>query len=222
MSEQMSRLSESGLLDIAKVVHMCSNGHPDNFLPAQEALAEYRQIMWYHTSNRTDLWEYPTLDLLRRNCVAADESDDFNVLYFHLKGLSRLGDQRVTDWRNFMEYHMIDRWQDCVAKLNEGFDLVGTNMIEQPWLHSSGNFWWSHSGYIKKLQPLTSPEKLPWNTPSPYTGAVYDGGNFRYDHEAWVGTGNPNWFEIASSPGKQTPGWHFENLYPESEYVQAS
>jgi hypothetical protein len=222
MSEQLSRLSESGLMDIADRVFLCTNGNPDNFLPAQAVLSDYRHVKFYHTSNRTDLWEYPTLDLLKRNCQAVGEDEEFNILYFHLKGLSRLGDQRVTDWRKFMEYWMIDRWEDCANKLNEGYDLIGTNMIEQPWLHSSGNFWWSKSEYVRTLDPLPSPETLPWNTPSPYTGAVYDGGNFRYDHEAWIATGKPKWFEIASSPGKHTPGWHFENNYPESEYVQTS
>ena len=130
--------------------------------------------------------------------------------------------QRVVDWRRFMSYNTIARWQECVAKLDDGYNLVGTNIIEEPWLHSSGNFWWSTSEYIKTLDPLVHPEQLPWNTPSRYTGAVYDGGNFRYDHEAWIGSRNPTFFEIANSPGKQTPGWHFENEYPESNYAHAS
>lgn len=221
LGEQLSRMSESGLLDVADKIILCSNGHPDSFMPAQQTIAEYRQCKWYHTSNRTDLWEFPTLDLVKRNCDATLGDEEFNVCYLHLKGLSRLGDQRVIDWRNFMEHYTIDKWEENVAKLDEGYDLVGTNIIEQPWLHSSGNFWWSKSSYIKnKLSALPNPEKdIKWGTPSPYTGAILDGGNFRYDHEAWIGTGEPKWFEIAKTPGKETPGWHFENFYPESNYV---
>lgn len=221
LGEQLSRMSESGLLDAAEKVILCSNGNPDSFLPAQQAIADYRQCKWYHTSNRTDLWEYPTLDLVKRNCDSTLGDEEFNVCYLHLKGLSKLGDQRVIDWRNFMEHYTIDKWQENIAKLDEGYDVVATNIIQQPWPHSSGNFWWTKSSYIKnKLLQLPNPEKdLKWGTPSPYTGAVLDGGNFRYDHEAWIGTGQPKWFEIASTPGKQTPGWHFENLYPESNYV---
>lgn len=220
MGEQLTRLSESGLWDAAETIFMCTNGIEDNFYPAQQTLAEYRHIKWLHVSNRTDLWEYPTLDLLRRNCAA--ETEESFVFYWHLKGLSRLGDQRVNDWRKFMEYWMVDRWEDCVEKLNNNYDLVGTNIIEEPWLHSSGNFWWSKASYIKKLIPLVHPDQTPWNTVSPYTGATYDIGNFRYDHEAWIASGDPTWYEMASTPGKHTPGWHFENLYPESEYVQTS
>jgi len=221
LGEQLTRMSESGLLDAAEKVILCSNGNPDSFMPAQQAIGDYQNCKWYHTSNRTDLWEFPTLDLVKRNCDATLGDEEFNVCYLHLKGLSRPGDQRVIDWRNFMEHYTIDKWEENIAKLDEGYDLVGTNIIEQPWLHSSGNFWWSKSSYIKnKLSALPNPEKdLKWGTPSPYTGAILDGGNFRYDHEAWVCTGNPKWFEIASTPGKQTPGWHFDNLYPESNYV---
>lgn len=218
MSEQLSRLSEHELLETAETVFMCTNGNELNFYDAQNVMSEYRNVRFIHTSNRTDLWEFPTLDLVKRNCEAADE--EYNIFYFHLKGLSRLGDNRVTDWRRFMEYWMIDHWRDCVEKLESGYDLVGTNIIEQPWLHSSGNFWWSKSSYIKTLEALVSPENYSWGTPSKLTGAVLDGGNFRYDHEAWIGSGNPTWYEIASTPGKQTPGWHFDNNYPESEYVR--
>lgn len=218
MSEQLSRLSEHELLETAETVFMCTNGNELNFYDAQNVMSEYRNVRFIHTSNRTDLWEFPTLDLVKRNCEAADE--EYNIFYFHLKGLSRLGDNRVTDWRRFMEYWMIDHWRDCVNKLESGYDLVGTNIIEQPWLHSSGNFWWSKSSYIKTLEALVSPENYSWGTPSKLTGAVLDGGNFRYDHEAWIGSGNPTWYEIASTPGKHTPGWHFDNNYPESEYVR--
>lgn len=221
LGDQLTRMNESGLLDAATSVLLCSNGDPANFLPAQNALAQFRQCKWYHASNRTDLWEYPTLDLLKRNCDATLGNEEFDVCYLHLKGLSRLGDQRVVDWRNFLEHYSIDKWQQNVSKLAEGYEVVGTNVIEQPWLHSSGNFWWASSRYVKeRLKYLPSPDlNIQWGTVSPYTAAVYDQGNFRYDHEAWVFSGQPNWFEIARTPGKDVPGWHFDNFYPQSNYV---
>lgn len=222
MSEQLTRLSEAGLLDETNTVFLCTNGVEASFKDAMSVLAEYRNVKFQHTSNRTDLWEFPTLELLKRNCDVVDEAEDFYVLYFHLKGLSQRTNQNVIDWRKFMEYWVIDRHEDCIAKLDDGYDLVGTNIIEQPWLHSSGNFWWSKSSYIKKLKPLVSPLNYTWGVASEYTGAILDGGNFRYDHEAWIGSGNPAFYEIAKTPGKETPGWHFNNAYPESEYVQTS
>jgi len=220
MSEQLTRLSESGLLETAETVFLCTNGDESKFRTAMEIMSEFRNVRFIHTNNRTDLWEYPTLEMLKKNCDADDE--EYNIFYFHLKGLSRLNDQNVIDWRRFMEYHMIDRWQECVEKLESGYDLVGTNIIEEPWLHSSGNFWWSKSSYIKKLEKLVDPMQYAWGTASKYTGAILDGGNFRYDHEAWIGSAAPTFFEIAATPGKEEPGWHFKNAYPEELYVQAS
>jgi hypothetical protein len=220
MSEQLSRASESGLLDASEVVMLCTNGQPDSFSGLMNVMTEYPNVKAVHTSNRTDLWEYPTLDLMKKNCDALD--DDFAICYFHLKGLSRLGDERVGDWRRFMEYWTIDRWEDSFQKIRDGFDLVATNIIEQPWLHSSGNFWWSHSSYVRKLAKLVHPDQTSWGTASPYTGATYDPGNFRYDHEAWIGSGQPAFYETAHTPGKDTPGWHFNNTYPEDLYVPAS
>lgn len=223
MSEQLSRMEDAGLLDAAHKVMFCTNGTELNFRGLMDVMGSRQNVMFQHVSNRTDHWEYPTLELLRKNAVATmNDDEEFYVCYIHLKGLSRPGDQRVTDWRNFMEHYTIDKWKECVAHLDAGYDLVGTNIIEQPWLHSSGNFWWSRSGYVKKLPALPDPTKLQWGTTSPYTQAVYDPGNFRYDHEAWIASGSPTWVETASTPGKQTPGWHFDNLYPESEYVKSA
>ena len=220
MGELLTRASESGLLEAADTVFLCTNGNEEDFFPATRAMHDFRNVKFIHTSNQINLWEYPTLDLMKRNCDATTE--DFAVCYLHLKGLSRLGDQRVVDWRNFMAYWTLDQWEKSFEEIKAGADLVGTNIIEQPWLHSSGNFWWSHANYIKKLDHLTHPEKYKWGTPSKYTGAVLDGGNFRYDQEAWIGSVDPKWVEVASTPGKQTPGWHFDNFYPASNYVSAS
>ena len=217
MSSQLTKMSESGLLDAASEVFMCTNGNEMSFAPAQTVLAEYPNCKFVHTSNRRDLWEFPTLDLLKRNCQSSME--EFYVLYIHLKGLSRPNDPTVRDWREFMDYANIERWEDCVDVLDQNYDTVGANFIEAPWAHYSGNFWWARASYIRKLDALKDPMNTPWGTPSPYTGAVYDIGNFRYDHEAWIGTGNPVWAEVATSPGKQDTGWHFRNQYPRSQYA---
>lgn len=216
MSEQLTNISEQGLLDEANEVHICTNGNEANFAPAREAMAEFGNVHFHHVSDRPNLWEYPTLDFMKTHCDQSD--DEFYVCYLHLKGLSRPGDTTATDWRKFMEYYTIERWQDCVDELNRNFDTVGPNFIEKPWPHYSGNFWWAKASYIRKLEKLPHPDTLQWGTPSKYTEAVYDVGNFRYDHEAWIGTGNPVWAELGTSPGKQEPGWHYRNNYPRELY----
>jgi hypothetical protein len=217
LSEQLTLASESGLLDAADEWILCCNGQEQNFVATIDALKEFTNIKLVHTSDTVHMWEYPSLNLLKQYCDLSDE-EDFYVCYYHLKGLSRLGDQRVTDWRRYMEYWLVEKWEQNVALLDEGYDVVGTNFIEAPWLHTSGNFWWSHANYIRTLDPLVHPDNLPWGTQSKYINAILDGGNFRYEHEAWIGSKNPKWAEIHASPGKTDSGWHFENLYPREKY----
>lgn len=220
MSEQLTVANESGLLDAADEIFICTNGNIENFAGAKDVMAEFEKVKFVHVSSDYVRYEYPTLDFLKHTCDNAAE--DFYVCYFHLKGLTRRDDANVIDWRNYMNYWNLEQWEECVAQLDKGFDLVGTNIIEQPWLHSSGNFWWSHADYIKKLEHLVDPDKHDWGTQSKYIDAILDGGNFRYEHEAWIGSKHPVWHEIHSSPGKQTPGWHFTNPYPRENYAASS
>ena len=36
----------------------------------------------------------------------------------------------------------------------DNYDTCGVNLLEDPVMHYSGNFWWAKSDYIKNLQPL--------------------------------------------------------------------
>ena len=194
MSEQMTLASESGLLDAAEEVVLCTNGNPDSFTAAKEILnkEEFPNVTFVHTSDRTDLWEWPTLDLLKQECDSL-AGEEFYVCYFHLKGMSRPSDTTARDWRHYLNYWTIERWQDNVAKLDEGMDTVGVNFSDAEWPHYSGNFWWARASYIRKLESLTHPDSLNWNNPSKLLvkrngqGVILDKGNFRFEHEAWIG-----------------------------------
>ena len=54
-------------------------------------------------------------------------------------------------WRFYMEYILIDKWEKCVEKIKEGYDVVGTEMKPASYSylikkniprHYAGNFWW--------------------------------------------------------------------------------
>jgi hypothetical protein len=86
-----------------------------------------------------------------------DDSDktqaDFNIFYFHSKGISnKVGTPRhknVQDWIKFMLRMCID---PLAPKLLEIIDTCGANVDDSPKQHFSGNFWWATSGYIASLQ----------------------------------------------------------------------
>ena len=150
MSEQLTLASESGLLDAADEVVLCTNGKPESFNGAKEVLAEYENVTFVHTSDSAGNWEYPTLDLLHQECASVPEEECY-ICYFHLKGLSRPNDAKAVEWRQYLNYWTIERWEDNVKKLDEGMDTVGVDFIEAPWPHYSGNFWWARASYIRKI-----------------------------------------------------------------------
>jgi hypothetical protein len=231
--DQISRLLRSDLVDNADIF-LSVNGDLTKFLDLALLVEPYSNVRICHTSERSDLMEYPALTLLKELADAATEEE--YLMYFHLKGVTHGKNQGIHDWRKYMEYWTIDQWRDNVAKLDEGYDTCGTNYIHGPfygvdgiirsWPHYSGGFWWAKSSYIKQLEALPHPTSYVNGTISKLTGYTIDSQNhYRFDHEAWVASGNPKWFEIHRTPGGNHdnngsyPGWHYHNnLYPEHMY----
>lgn len=100
------------------------------------------EILGLH--NNIDLYETPTINLLH---------EDFYVLYIHTKGIKHNDTNiNVTDWINFLIYFNIQKYETCIKSLLD-YDTVGVNLhISDKNTHYSGNFWWSKSEYIKKLE----------------------------------------------------------------------
>ena len=232
--EQIRRLLRSDLVNNADIF-LSLNGNLTKFLDLVLLVEPYNNIRICHTSERNDLMEYPALSLVKELADAA--IDEEYIFYFHLKGITHQNNPGIHDWRKYMEYWHIDQWRDCVAKLDEGYETCGTNYIHSPflgvdqtiksWPHYSGGFWWAKTSYIKRLAPLPHPTSYVNGTISELTGYTIDYRNYyRFDHEAWIASSNPNWHEIHKSPGGNHddngsfPGWHYysKNIYPEKMY----
>lgn len=104
----------------------------------------------------TDLFEFPTLDMVRRFA----EDHDYYILYLHTKGVTQ-PIQSVADWRACMLYWNVERWRECVEKLDKGYDAVGINIIDSPIRHFQGNFWWTTTKHIRKLGPIRDVKYRP-------------------------------------------------------------
>ena len=225
MTDQLSKLSECDLLDTADVV-ICTLGNSKEFNDAKQVTAQFPRITWQHIDTRLDLMEYATLNYIREQVQAS--SEEFYVLYMHQKGVTRPEDENTADWRQYLDYWSIEQWQDNIAKLDEGYDIVGTNWIDgydahkdakgQPvavWPHFSGGTWWARASYLRKLDAIVHPDSVPFGETSKLTQLEYTTDNWRYDHEAWHGSGNPKQFTIDTTPGStRYAGWHFDNAYP--------
>lgn len=85
------------------------------------------------------------------------------IFYFHTKGISQQHSVReipVNEWRKMMEFFLLEKWENCTRKLDEGYDCCGVNYQNHAGTINgeiklikifNGNFFWANSDYIKKI-----------------------------------------------------------------------
>ncbi|MFA6790193.1 MAG: hypothetical protein WCR65_01295 [Parcubacteria group bacterium] len=96
--------------------------------------------------NNVDQYEFPTLEIIRKFA----DLYNYKILYIHTKGATNES-KNIAEWRRCMLYFLVERWEDCVKKLDE-VDTVGIFRTNDPCDHYKGNFWWSNSNHIRKLK----------------------------------------------------------------------
>lgn len=141
VDEQLTLIQESGILNEVDKIYWTSIGGEDCSINLDKF-------------ERFDLpyrYEYPTLVKLQEVCL----EQDCWVFYMHTKGVSRsLGEWTSVDsWRQYMGYFLLKRYKDCWRYL-EIYDAVGVDLGEGPFLHFSGNFFWTKSDYVRTLPRL--------------------------------------------------------------------
>jgi hypothetical protein len=120
-------------------------------LPTEEQF-RIRALNWDRSTH-----EFPTLNLLRKTC----EENICNVGYFHLRGVTSPQDNLpIIDQRKYMTYFNIERYEHCIDKLNN-HDACGVDLVDWPFQHFSGNFWWARSEHINLLPPIEDSVTLP-------------------------------------------------------------
>lgn len=168
IKEQIEYVQSSGLYENVKNIFVSNLGNEEVFLP------EKYQVIY--SSKKIEEAELPILEKLHNH----SQIEDFNVLYFHTKGVSwnEQGKNHacVNAWRKFMEYFVIGKWETCIEYLKE-YDAVGVE-----WIYNSifaGNFWWSKSEHIKNLSNI-------YELATPY------GIGSRWSAEYWIGSKSKN------------------------------
>ena len=213
--EQVIRIINSGLLNEDTEYHICINGSSDRFRPMLDELDKISKPIVQHVADDCKQWEYPTLTYLKQ---LADSIETKSAIgYIHLKGAGRPWYKEVGDWRQLMEFFIIDNYRHCVKHLDRGYNVVGCNWTPVSWIkpHFSGNFWWTESEYVKTLPHLPDPNECRAGLVSKFTGQQYDGiERFRFDHECWITSGAYKQKEMYSSGII-----HYHGSYPESMYV---
>lgn len=139
-----TRIKNSGLLDKAESLSVVLVG-PEK--QAQEPLIKDlpKVKTFIKPNNNTEA------DTLRMIWDYANTAEG-KVLYLHSKGVTKPNHKNIQDWKELMEYFLIDQHEKCIESLDSN-DVCGVNYLPgRP--HYSGNFWWATTKHIKKLRKL--------------------------------------------------------------------
>jgi hypothetical protein len=122
---------------------------------------------WTSIFNKTNnVSETYTLSKMYRDSQC--ELYDYNILYFHMKGITStlnnlIVPSRVSkyknryDWRQFLN-STITNWKVFIECL-EHYDVAGVDFQDEPSKHFRGNFFWTKSSHVRTLP---DPEPLEW------------------------------------------------------------
>jgi hypothetical protein len=215
VDEQLGLIKSSGLADVA-TVNMCYAA-PDHAINEIKIYVRQKYPFVNILSSRIiegkgeqeNLFEGQTL----KEIQTYSKTNDGYVLYFHSKGMLHAVNlyqtAPTTDWRHYMNYWCVERWRDCIKKLEEDqVDLVSTNWTRDPYPHFSGNFWWADTNYVKTLSNVLD-RSLYYD--EKFT-EQFDGHRFCY--EIWISSNKPKVRSIHYSAVD-----HYYALYPRERYV---
>lgn len=143
-------INKTDILDKCSKFYFCVNGDLDEFnsyvsMPGEK----FNVIQLEKTANK---YEFPTINFIRNRCQEAE----INLLYLHTKGASLPANCRNgrSNHLDTMCYNVIGHYEECLSKLDSGYDACGLAYYIEPFKHYSGNIWWTKSSHVNKLIEL--------------------------------------------------------------------
>lgn len=166
------QIINSKLIDNIDSVNLCVVGENNLFIKPNEKIK-------IHENSSVEEGEFFTLNLIKSFSESVNE--EHKILYIHTKGVTTPNNPCIDDWRHYMTYFNVNQYKNCLEILDE-YDSCGVDLVDEPTVHYSGNFWWANSSYIKKL-PTINEIKFPKTPPIL---------SIRHNCEFWIGMGNGN------------------------------
>jgi hypothetical protein len=170
--EIYTQFVESNFLDNVEIINLCIVGQGDLNIQLSDKIRIYQD-------SDVNSGEFFTLDKIKSFSDCSEEN--YKILYIHTKGVTTPNNECIADWRKYMTYFNVWQYEKCLQLL-EHCDSCGVDLVDEPALHYSGNFWWANSSYIKKL-PTINEIKFPKTPPIL---------SIRHNGEFWIGMGNGN------------------------------
>ncbi len=170
LEQYFNYFEKSSLIDHIESIFICIVGI-QNINIDLPVINKYNNKIIYKFDNDLNKNEFFTLE----NCNNFSlQNPDCNILYLHTKGVGKTINLAIEDQVEYMLYFLIERYKDCFFNL-ELYDTVGVDLVTTPVLHYSGNFWWSTTNHINKLQNINE-----------YKYKLNCLNSFRHNAEFWI------------------------------------
>lgn len=202
-------------LPVSKVtaLHLCIAGADDKELEDFDYILEHENadLGKFEMSTLACLWRF------------ARSNPNSIIGYAHSKGVSHIKDgirdQGSEDWREWMQWIAWERYEEHFLRLFQSYDASGADLRRNcrwfPYYYYTGNFWWSKSTYIRRL-----------DDPAKYEHDLYKNRSmlklhhvrfhYRFNAEFWIGTRFGRFFNLGYAPRKP-----FRKPFPREAYTSS-
>lgn len=127
-------------------------------------------------------FEFPNIRAIQALSRSLVGKEPEAVLHFHSKGVSKPGSPGVHWWRWIMNAYVLNRWQQCVEDLRD-HDACGVAWNSSPSHHFCGNFWWSRTDWLAKLDDIDEYRDHRYSGWGDHRGGAY---SKRFAVELWI------------------------------------
>jgi hypothetical protein len=180
---QMKALITSGLATQTNHFMIGVNGGSESVEMVKACMPENAKVVYHGLTSRS---ENLTLVELEKWLPG---HEDWNVLYFHSKGVTHEEGSAhfryASRWRDCMMKHCIHNWRQCVESLDSGCDSVGCHWLtdqcggtQNIW---AGNFWWAKASFLLTLPSIFERGRIKQSGISSKES--------RFESEVWIGNG---------------------------------
>lgn len=175
--EQIGKMRDSGLLEVAELY---ANLHhtESNWDGIKGKFKDCKNIHWiFKDSDPRDLL-FPTNILMKETADTAEE--DFYALLVQQTGITYIEGihgcaipKKHHRW--MQDYFCIERWKDCIVKLDEGYTAVGCGYSTSPgWPALLANTSWTTSKFLKTCNKFVLPSTIGFQKQFPGTNYDYN------------------------------------------------
>jgi len=111
-------------------------------------------IEYWNPPQKPSNHECETINLLRNWCALPEHQTSF-VFYLHNQKNRGMFDHEIDrNWRDWMMYFLVERWELCANTLSQGIPTCGVDLRMDEsgvWPHYGGNFWWARCDFITQI-----------------------------------------------------------------------